>query len=351
MKKTNKHQKLIIILAVAIFSIIFSITFKWIQTGDPLSQETLLYGILIFFNLLIPLALAGYIFKYFSGKRMPDLKRKIIPAIIVFVPGILLVQLVIIGAGVYLYFVFNDLDRTDFFGHLFSVEIPGAVRQYSVWILIGSAALFYYIWRRAEATEQELREINLKYRYSTLKSQVNPHFLFNSLNTISQLVHENPDGADRYIQNLAGIYRYVMENEEKELVPLDREIDFVRSFFMIYREREEGKIYLDINIDEAQDYMIIPVSLQSLLENAIKHNAASRQRPLKINIKKETGWLVVSNNIQKKNIMGNSLGLGLENLKERFKMITGRDLMITVNDKDYTVRIPLSKVRDESTDN
>ncbi|MDZ7738180.1 MAG: histidine kinase [Bacteroidales bacterium] len=351
MKKTKKHQNLIIILAVAIFSIIFSIIFKWIQTGDPFSQETLLYGILIFLNMLIPLILARYVFKYLSEKRLADLKRKIIPAIIAFVPGVLLIQLVIIGAGVYLYFVFNGLDRSDFLGHLFSVELPGAVRQFSVWILIGSAVLFYYIWRRAEAAEQELREINLKYRYRTLKSQVNPHFLFNSLNTISQLVYEDPGEADGYIQKLAGIYRYVMENEEKELVPLDKEIDFVRSFFMLYREREEGKISLDINVNNAEDYMIIPVSLQSLLENAIKHNAASRERPLLIEIRMENGWLVVSNNIQKKNIMGNSLGLGLENLKERFKMITGRDLVITDNDNYYTVKIPLNKAKDASTDN
>ncbi len=351
MKKAKKHQNLIIILAVAAFSVIFSIFFKWIQTGNPFSQETLLYGILIFFNVLIPLVLAKYIFKYFSGKRLHDLKKKIIPAVLAFIPGVLLIQLVIIGAGVYLYFVFNGLDRSDFFGHLFSVEIPGAVRQYAVWILIGSVALFYYIWRRAEATEQELREINLKYRYSMLKSQLNPHFLFNSLNTISQLVYKDQGEADSYIQKLAGIYRYVMENEEKELVPLDKEIDFVRSFFMLYREREEGKIYLDININDAEDYMIIPVSLQSLLENAIKHNAASRDKPLKIDIRKENGWLVMTNNIQKKNIMGNSLGLGLENLAEQFKMITGRDMVITDNDNYYTVRIPLIKGKDASTDN
>jgi hypothetical protein len=164
MKQTRKHQNLIIILAVAAFSIIFSIIFKWIQTGNPFSQETLLYGILIFFNMLIPLVLARYVLKYLSEKRLPDLKKKIIPAVLAFVPGVLLIQLVIIGAGVYLYFVFNELDRSDFFSHMFSVEIPGAVKQYSVWILIGSTALFYYIWRRAEATEQELREINLKYR-------------------------------------------------------------------------------------------------------------------------------------------------------------------------------------------
>lgn len=351
MKKTEKQQNIIIILAIAAFSIIFSIIFKWIQTGDPLSKETLFYGILIFFNMLIPLLLARYVFKYLSGKRHPDLKRKIIPTIIAFIPGVLLIQLVIIAAGVYLYFVFNGLDRSEFASHLFSVELPGAVRQYSVWILIGSAALFYYIWRRSEATEQKLREISLKYRYRTLKSQVNPHFLFNSLNTISQLVHEDPGEADNFIRRLAGIYRYVMDNEEKELVPLDREIGFVRSYFMLYREREQGKIFLNIRIDNAEDYMIIPVSLQSLLENAIKHNAASRDSPLKIDIIKEKTWLVISNNIQKKNIMRNSLGLGLENLKERFKMITGLDLIITANDNYYTVKIPLSERKYAGTDN
>ncbi len=351
MKNPKKHQNLKIILAVAIFSIVFSIIFKWIQTGDPFSHETLLYGILIFFNMLIPLILARYVLKYLSGKRLPDLKRKIVPAILTFMPGVLLIQLVIIGAGVYLYFIFKGLDRPDFFGHLFSVEIPGALKQYSVWILIGSAALFYYIWRRAEATEQELREINLKYRYSILKSQVNPHFLFNSLNTISQLVYEDPGEADGYIQKLAGIYRYVMENEEKELVSLNKETDFVRSFFMLYHEREEGKIFLDINIGDAEDYLIIPVSLQSLLENAIKHNAASRNSPLLIDIRKENGWLIMSNNIQKKNIMGNSLGLGLENLKERFKIISGKDMVITDIDNCYTVKIPIIKRKDASTDN
>ena len=201
----KENNKVLILISLLGFSAVFSIVFKWIQTGDPFSQQTLLYGILIFLNLAIPLTIAYAIFRRYTSKSLSELRKIIIPAVVLFALGILFIQLIMISFGVYIYFLVNGIDTSGFINHLLSVEIPGALKQFAVWIMVGSAAFFYFIWRRATDAEQKLREENLKHRYKNLKSQVRPHFLFNSLNTLSELVYDDPGKADRYIQKLSDI--------------------------------------------------------------------------------------------------------------------------------------------------
>ncbi|MGM0666005.1 MAG: sensor histidine kinase [Bacteroidota bacterium] len=346
----KKNKNLIVILLVAAFSIVYAIVFKWIQTGNPLGLETVFFAIMIFLNILIPLGIARLILKRYTHIPLSRLRKKIIPSVLIVAAGLLTIQLLLISGGVFLYFIFQDLDTTNFFSHLFSVEVPAAIKQFAIWVLIGSAAFFYYIWQRTVASENALRESNLKYRYMSLKSQVNPHFLFNSLNTLSELVHSDPGEAEKYIQELAGIYRYVIENEEKEYVPLDDEISFARAFFKLYDLREKDKIFLNINTGDTTGLMITPVSLQILIENAIKHNTASREHPLVIDIERDNYYLVVRNNLQRKNVM-ETMKLGLENLKERLKLITGKELKINDDGHNYIVQIPLNKQVNESIDN
>lgn len=191
--------------------------------------------------------------------------------------------------------------------------------------------------------ERKLRGENLIFQHETLKSQVNPHFLFNSLNTLSSLITNDPGKAEQYIQKLSSIYRYILENSRKNTVNLDSEIEFVKEYFELFNIRDEGKIFLNIDVRPESGFSILPVSLQILLENAIKHNMATKEKPLEINISLEKDSIRVRNNLQKMATGIRSTETGLKNLAARVHLITGKDLTVRATPDDFTVLIPLLK--------
>jgi len=339
----KKNKKVIAFFTSFIFSIVFSLLFKWGQTGNPFKVETLMYGIIIFLNILIIGSAAFRSFRKYSNKPANQVKKNILPSFLLFVLFALVVSLSLVSIGVYVFYLLNGLDTTNFLKQLFQVELTGAIKQVSIWILIGSAFFFYIIWRKAIEREQKLREENLKYKYQNLKSQVNPHFLFNSLNTLSEIVYEDAKIADKYIQKLSGIYRYILENEEIDLVPLNKEIEFVKQYFEIQKVRDNDKILLEIDFQDADKFKVVPVSLQILVENALKHNSRSEKLPLKIRIERNIDNIVVSNNIQRKNILESKLKTGLLNLKERVRLILDKDLIYEEENNQFIVKLPIIK--------
>lgn len=197
-------------------------------------------------------------------------------------------------------------------------------------------------WVKALKKEHKLREQNLIFQNETLKNQVNPHFLFNSLNTLSSLVNTEVAVAEQFIAKLAVIYRYILDNGSKLDVPLEDELEFIRDYYYLHQIRNEGKIHLEIDIkDDGKSYRIIPISLQLLIENAIKHNMATHDKPLKINVYIDGEFIVVTNNIQKMATQVVSTNIGLTNLSERVKLVTGRELSVTDADGRFLVKVPL----------
>jgi sensor histidine kinase YesM len=339
----KKNKKVLGFTAALIFSIVFSLLFKWGQTGNPFKAETIMYGIVFFLNLLIMGSIAYSSFRKYSNKPAHQIKKNILPSFLLFVLLTLVVSLSLVSIGVYAFYLIKGLDTTNFLTQLFQVELSGAIRQFSIWILLGSAFFFYIIWRKAIEREQKLREENLKYKYQNLKSQVNPHFLFNSLNTLSEIVYEDAKIADKYIQKLSGIYRYILENEEIDLVPLNKEIEFVKQYFDIQKVRDNNKILLEIDCQDADEFKVVPVSLQILVENALKHNSRSEKSALKIRIERMNDVIVVSNNIQRKNILENELKTGLLNLKERIRLILDKNLILEEDNNLFIVKLPIIK--------
>jgi len=337
----KRNKKIIALVAILLFSILFSMLVKWIQTGDPFTAETILYGMVILFNILITGSIGYGIFRKLSTRRSRQLKRSILPAFFLFVLLALIVSLLIVSAGVYLFFLMKGYDTTNFIDQLLKQELPGAVKQFSIVIIAGSLVFFYSIWRRAMDREQQLQQENLSYRYRTLKSQVNPHFLFNSLNTLSELVYDDARKADAYIQKLSGIYRYVLENEENDLISLEEELEFIQHYFDLQKVRDQDKIFMEIDVQGAEEYQVIPVSLQLLVENALKHNSMSREKPLLLTIAGTADHVIVSNAIQRKNILENSTRKGLSNLKERVRLITGRELIVYEDGNQFVVKLPI----------
>lgn len=221
-------------------------------------------------------------------------------------------------------------------------ELKGVIKVTAIAYFITTPIFFFIPWQQAMKREFELREQNLIFQNETLKSQVNPHFLFNSLNTLSSLVNTQVEIAGQFIGKLSTIYRYILDNSSKVKVPLKNEVIFIEDYFYLHKIRNEGKIHLTVEIkDDEYNFEVLPISLQLLIENAIKHNMATLEKPLKINIYVEGQHIVVRNNIQKMATMVVSTKIGLKNLNERVRLVTGKGILIEETTSDFLVKVPL----------
>lgn len=327
-----------------IFCAIVALVIKYQQTGNALHPTV----IVAFSTMYIMSACIGYMAVFMVNKTKKysqhQINKKILPALLVFFIGAFLIANISVTLGVLGWFLYSGRDLSEFWSHLFRYELNYASGKLLIWLMFFTIAFFYILWKKSVNKEQKLHEENLKYKYRNLKSQVNPHFLFNSLNTLSEIVYEDAKKADQYIQKLSGIYRYILENEDTDLIPMDKEVEFVKQYFSLQKERDNDKIQLEIDIHDAGRYKIIPVSLQVLVENALKHNAMSKESPLKIRISNSHDYVVVSNIIQKKDTLETSTQTGLSNLKERVKLIVGRELIVTREDNQFLVKLPVIHV-------
>lgn len=200
--------------------------------------------------------------------------------------------------------------------------------------------------RQAMAVENErLKNENLITRYNMLVSQVNPHFFFNSLNSLAMLVREGHDNkALTYIDQLSYTFRYILQNGQNTLVTLDDELRFAEAYAYLFKIRYADKLFFDIEADPHYRSWVVPaLTLQPLIDNAVKHNTITTQRPLHISIRTETGYLVVSNPIVPKLEPEPGTGIGLENLRKRWELITGHEIAIRNDGATFTVRLPLQK--------
>lgn len=195
-------------------------------------------------------------------------------------------------------------------------------------------------WQKAIEQYEELKRDNLLARYESLKSQVNPHFLFNTLNTLSGLVEKTPDKAPEFIGKLSDIYRYVLDQSKLELVSLDEELKFTKDYFYLSKIRHGEGLSLQIETS-GMKMMIPPMCIQLLVENAIKHNIVSDDKPLYIKIYVENDHLVVENNLQKKRSLTREKPLGLDNLKQRYSFFTHQPVDIEESETCFKVKLPL----------
>ena len=190
---------------------------------------------------------------------------------------------------------------------------------------------------------ERLKNENLTTRYNMLVGQINPHFFFNSLNSLAMLVREKHDEkALTYIDQLSYTFRYIIQNGQSTLMTLDEELKFVEAYSYLFKIRYADKLFFDIDIEEKYRTWTLPaLSLQPLIGNAVKHNTITHSKPFHISIRTENGWLGVANPKVPKLEPEPSTGIGLENLRNRWHLITGRDIEIIDTDKEFVVRMPL----------
>jgi sensor histidine kinase YesM len=259
---------------------------------------------------------------------------------------------VVLGINYVTFVVFQKMDPNSFFTprmlwiHLFYIILTLGVSVFM------HARSFMLNWKQAsksEVTQQRIIAGTANAKFESLKNQIDPHFLFNSLNVLSSLIEENPENAQRFTTSLSKIYRYVLEQKDKELVSVDEELSFAKTYMNLLKMRFENSLFYEVRAQEdgvasslaMTDARVVPLSLQLLLENTVKHNVVSEQKPLHIRIFIEGDYLVVQNDYQKKEVLQSRQGVGLQNIVDRYGIITKRKVLIEQNEQNFTVKIPI----------
>jgi two-component system, LytTR family, sensor kinase len=210
-----------------------------------------------------------------------------------------------------------------------------------------NAIIFYFKEYKLTSLEAEqLKNISTQAELQLIKSQINPHFLFNNLNVLSALIMKDNKEANRFIEEFSKVYRYILSNHDKELVELRTEVDFIKPYIFLLEKRFADGLVIKVNIaEDYKDQYIIPASLQMLIENAIKHNVVSRHKPLLIDVHSNgNNTLVVSNNLQAKQTVEYSTGIGLQNIIKRYQLVSNKTVTIDKDEKNFTVTLPLLNV-------
>jgi hypothetical protein len=215
-------------------------------------------------------------------------------------------------------------------------------------ILLIVHVIYLYKWyQENKLKEQKIIAGTASAKFESLKNQIDPHFLFNSLNVLSSLIEENPENAQRFTTSLSKIYRYVLEQKDKELVTVQEELAFAKTYMNLLKmrfedsisfEMPEGEIASKLAITEAK---VVPLSLQLLLENTIKHNIVSEKKPLHITIFVKDNYLVVQNDLQKKEVLQDRRGVGLQNIISRYGILTNRKVLIQETAAVFAVHLPI----------
>ena len=254
--------------------------------------------------------------------------------------------LLLVTGGIYtlrliIYLHLVDQEPVPFVYYLF-----GLFYTYLYGILVaGFYELLLYMeaWKKSNQEAEQLKKANLISQLDSLKDQVKPHFLFNSLNTLTALVEKDPTQAVRFIAELSKVYRYLLQSSEKELISVAGELQFVEAYFYLLQTRFGRGIALTVEgVEPYAHYLMPPLTLQMLLENTVKHNQVSVDKPLRVGIEVQDGqWLAVTNNVQHRRISVPTSGLGLTNITAKYRLLNQPDVQIVSDSDWFVVRVPL----------
>ena len=339
---TSQRLKKEFIVAIKI-TLIFGLFF-FIVNGDYSIKSLLVtMGISAMYSFTLGFG-QGIMNQYLGSKWswVTNTKERVLSGILatVFytVPTILIINYV-------LFIVIQNKDVDTFF------EFP-MIWIHTFWIIFSfgvsafiHARSFMLEWKKAASAKSTKQEIVAKTetaKFESLKNQIDPHFLFNSLNVLTSLIGENPKQAERFTTKLSKVYRYVLEQRNKELIPLSEELKFARAYMELLQMRFEEGIQFEIPTETSNEELkIVPLSLQLLLENAVKHNVVSSNKPLILRIFEDNGNLIIENNVNPKEAIGKSTKVGLRNITDRYRLLTKRNVNIFNDKKTFKVSLPL----------
>jgi sensor histidine kinase YesM len=338
MKPTSITKTILIsaILAVVISVINYSLGNQLITIYE-VAQDYAINFMFAFFITLVNDRFFNYLNNYLLWSKKP-LKRLILgvvgSVIITIITLFLLIAFtrVVIFGMTWELFIKSQRSSWYFFGIGFTLVIT----------LIFHAFYFYKELQQSRIKEQKIIARSAIAQFDALKNQLDPHFLFNSLNVLVSLIEENPEAAVNFTTSLSKVYRYVLEQRGKQLVGIEEELAFARTYIGLLKMRFEDSLEIDIpeTVSNPQLQMV-PLSLQLLIENAVKHNIISSGKPLKLSIYERGEVLVVENNLQEKQVLGNSTGVGLNNIASRYALLTFDKMTIEKSAHSFKVNLPL----------
>lgn len=295
---------------------------------------TMLYGITLFYA---NGAVFDYLDSFYKDNRFPP-KRLIIGSLASFSVSV---------AVIFLLRIFEDvIVENQSFAEYIKHEKPGNYLVAIIITFVVTLALhafhFYKAYQENRLKEQKIIAGTASAKFESLKNQIDPHFLFNSLNVLSSLIEENPDNAQKFTTSLSKIYRYVLEQKDKELVTVQEELAFAKTYMNLLKMRFENSITFELPENfENIEAKVVPLSLQLLLENTIKHNVVSEQKPLHIRIFVKDNYLIVQNDLQKKEVLQDRRGVGLQNIISRYGILTNRKVLIESTESIFAVHLPI----------
>ncbi len=325
-------------LLIFVVIIVLNLIYGGKLVFDNQLRSTFLYTILYSVSLGYANQLVFvYLDKIFVSERF-SLKRMVIGFVTSFVVTLLIIFLlrifieVVIEGGTFKKYWDNERPANYVFATVMTFIV----------LLCFYAFYIYKTYSDNKVKEQKIIAGTASAQFESLKNQIDPHFLFNSLNVLSSLIEENPENAQRFTTSLSKIYRYVLEQKDKELVSVSEELAFAKTYMNLLKMRFENSITYDIPADfDNLEAKVVPLSLQLLLENTIKHNVVSEQKPLHIKIYIENNYLIVENNLQKKEVLQDRQGVGLQNIVNRYALISERKMIIEESPIFFKVKIPI----------
>ena len=328
------------IISLSIFVIIILINFlngNEIAFNDNL-KSTFYYTVLYSFSLhLANTFLFVTLDKIFVNDRF-SIKRIVIGFLSSFVLSVFIIFLlrIFINVGI----------EDENFSHFIAREkaanyIMSTVFTFIVLLIIHFVYLYKW-YQENRIKEQKVIAGTVSAKYESLKNQIDPHFLFNSLNVLSSLIEESPENAQKFTTSLSKVYRYVLEQKDKDLVSIEEELSFAETYMNLLKMRFEGSLTYEVAIENVNpDFKVVPLALQLLLENTIKHNVVSEQKQLNIKIYIENDYLIIENNLQKKEVLQTRKGVGLQNIIDRYALISKKKIIVSETEQSFVVKLPI----------
>jgi len=335
MKDFLRHLKQFSIILVISYVIVIALNYSFSKSFE---WHNILASFFIVFTYTFSIYVANsLVLSDYYQNRKKNIKNILTGGLLVNLLTIIVVFVInIIGNLIYINFEIIES---------FKLSLKTAV--FSSWFSMTISTTVYIVLLirrkdKIEVTQQKDIAIKATASFETLKNQLDPHFLFNSLNVLSSLIEENPKKAQEFTVALSKIYRYVLDQKDKNLISVEEELNFAKLYVSLLKMRFEDAIIINFQTDiDIKDFRIVPLSLQLLLENAIKHNIISDQKPLQIDIFKEDNYLVVQNSYQKKQTFEKSTGIGLQNIIQRYHLVSNLEINIQQTERYYTVKLPL----------
>jgi two-component system LytT family sensor kinase len=287
----------------------------------------------------------NYLVVYFVRRLFPGLQSNLRKRVITLV---FLITLIVFLTSLFQSLFFTVLSSgTNMPAFYVHYEDIGMNLLYSLIIIFFLELIFYFRqWNRAFAEAAELKQKTTESQLESLRNQVSPHFLFNSLNSLSSLIPVSPAKAVSFVQNMAAVYRYLLQAEDKNLITVSEEVKFLQSYLHLLHTRFGSAMHCQIDLDTTgQQCLIPPFTLQLLVENAVKHNVVSAEHPLHIQLYNTTQRLVISNNIQKRTTPVPSTGIGLVNIISKYELLTQAEVEISETADEFIVSLPLLNVK------